>query len=515
MLFMRPRENRCVSLFLALRMKERSYHLMKKKTLRSLLALLLALALVLAALPVWAENGATLNMVVRTGNTGKLHLRTQPSITSASQGLYANGTVVTVPAVLGDWASVTVLGKTGYMLLSCLAPAGGGTPVTPTSTPTPTENTAMVVRTGNTGKLHLRESASTKSTSLGLYANGTLVTVTARLGQWAFVTVNGKTGYMMLQFLSPLGTVTPPPPTPTVDPSQAVTLYVRTGNTGKLHLRELPTKSSRSLGLYANGTAVQGVDMGNGWTFVTVGGKTGYMMSSMLVGAGVITPTPTVTTPGGALTMVIRTGNTGKLHLREKPSKDARSLGMYPNGLLVTVHAVTGQWAYVTVGGQMGYMMLQFLANLPATPTPTPTPTATPTATPTETPTTTPTETPTATPTETPTATPTETPTATPTETPTETPTATPTATPTETPTPTPTETPTPTPTASQTTATVYHQNGSYVNLRSSQHSVDEKNVIARVPSGTVVPVLEWGSVYCKVNYNGTVGYIVTSYLKF
>jgi len=87
---------------------------------------------------------------------------------------------------------------------------------------------------------------------------------------------------------------------------------------------------------------------------------------------------------------------------------------------------------------------MNFISEVPPTPTPTPTATPVPTPTPTLTPTPTPTLTPT------PTITPTPTPTLTPTATPTPTPTATIVPTPTLTPTPTPTLTPTPTPTAPQ-----------------------------------------------------------------
>ena len=87
---------------------------------------------------------------------------------------------------------------------------------------------------------------------------------------------------------------------------------------------------------------------------------------------------------------------------------------------------------------------MNFISNVPPTPTPTPTSTPVPTPTPTLTPTPTPTLTPT------PTITPTPTPTLTATPTPTPTTTVAPTPTPTLTPTPTPTLTPTPTATLAQ-----------------------------------------------------------------
>ena len=45
-------------------------------------------------------------------------------------------------------------------------------------------------------------------------------------------------------------------------------------------------------------------------------------------------------------------------------------------------------------------------------------------------------------------------------------------------------------------------------------HSSTTANVIAKIPSGTVVDVISWGGTYTKVSYNGQTGYIITSYLK-
>jgi uncharacterized protein YgiM (DUF1202 family) len=38
--------------------------------------------------------------------------------------------------------------------------------------------------------------------------------------------------------------------------------------------------------------------------------------------------------------------------------------------------------------------------------------------------------------------------------------------------------------------------------------------VICQVPSGSVVTVVEWGSLWSRIQYNGMEGYMVTNYLK-
>ena len=345
----------------------------------SLCALMMAAVMLFAAFPANADGSVgNFYMYIQTGNTGRLHLRALPSADSQSLGLFSNGTAVLVENISGNWALVQVNGQRGYMSLSCLTTVP---PAIPTVTPVPTEYTTLYVQTGNSGKLHLREYASQNARSLGLYPNGTAVTVTARSGQWAYVNVGGVYGYMMLKFLSAASPVTPTVQ-PTVNPGKTVVMYVRTGNSGKLHLREYASQNARSLGLFPNGTLLYAADQGNGWSYVSVNGLTGYMMNKFLaVSSSDVTPAPVtpVPVPTGSTLMYVATGNSGKLHLRENMSTDAGSLGLYPNGTQVAVIANYGTWAYVNVAGKTGYMMTRYLsAYQPGVITPTPTPGTTP-----------------------------------------------------------------------------------------------------------------------------------------
>ena len=245
------------------------------------------------------------------------------------------------------------------------------------------------------------------------------------------------------------GQPTPPP----FDPARATTLYVWTGNSGKLHLREATSTSSRSLGLFPNGTAVQVTARVGNFAFVRVGGLQGYGPAPVPSPVPVPSPTPEPgTSPAPApvaVTMYVATGNSGKLHLRENVSMSSASLGLYPNGTAVSVWNTVGNWCQVTVAGQNGYMMRQFLTTTPPGVVVTPTPA--------------------------------------------------------------PGTTPAPTPVPG--TATVTQPNNSFVNLRSRPHS-EEDNVIAQIPSGTVVELLERGETWCRIRVNGQEGWMISWYLR-
>lgn len=61
--------------------------------------------------------------------------------------------------------------------------------------------------------------------------------------------------------------------------------------------------------------------------------------------------------------------------------------------------------------------------------------------------------------------------------------------------------------------ATVYAETGKTVNLRAKPSTAS--TVIARVPIGTVVDVIENGSDWTHIRYNNQTGYMMTKFLKF
>lgn len=336
--------------------------------------------------------------------------------------------------------------------------AGPASSAPVTTMPGPHGGVAMVVRTYNGGRLNLRSQPTAASASLGTFASGTPVTVYSIQNGWALVRVYGLTGYMSTYYLVSAGQPQPQPqphPQPQPQPPSldgAIRYWIHTGNAGRLHLRQYASTGAPSLGLYPNGTMVMGVDLNNGWVYVSVNGALGYMMRRFLTANGSSQPViPPVPSPSldGAVNRVVFTGNTGKLHLRESPSTAARSLGLFPNGTPVEAKDLGNGWSYVRVNGYMlGYMMSRFLISPEAYHNPDIQPVQ-----------------------------------------------------------------PDPViPTANQ--ARVYQRNGSYVNLRSSKASTNKSNVIGRVPHNAVVDVLEWGGVYTRVSYNGQTGYIITSYLR-
>jgi len=134
----------------------------------------------------------------------------------------------------------------------------------------------------------------------------------------------------------------------------------------RLHLRQQPNQSARSLGRYYNGTVVTLLDNFSGkntWTHVDICGVQGYMMSEYLD----FSPDPDEHHPCLSL-FEVHNPYAGTLHLRAQPDTIADSLGLFENGTLVAMIGFSGQWAHVICEGKTGFMMHQFLRTAMGTP---------------------------------------------------------------------------------------------------------------------------------------------------
>ena len=232
----------------------------------------------------------------------------------------------------------------------------------------------MYVETGNRGKLHLRARPDRGSESLGLYRNGTRVLVEGFAnGSWAAVLVNGRRGYMNTDYLSGYSPVPTAAPVSWPVAAEDTTLYVCTGNSGRLHLRACASRDAASLGLYDNGTPVRVASRQDGWAYVNVNGTAGYMLlnclSASVPAASLSSQTSavrqqvSVSNPGMFKAMYVNTGS-GGLHLRAYASQNADSLGLYPHGTRIYAIDLGNGWSYVLVNGLYGCMMTQYLSPL-------------------------------------------------------------------------------------------------------------------------------------------------------
>ena len=254
-----------------------------------------------------------------------------------------------------------------------------------------TDDLYAVVKYTSFGRINLRSGPGAGTERVGVVEPGTKAKVLKNLGKWAMIDIDGLVGYMSTFYLDFYLNGKPLELPPVVQEETAA---------AQRQTASYPQQDTHRPGYYDRYS----------WSIVE------------------------------HTQMYVSTANGKSLNLRYQPTTDSARAGSYTQGTPVTVLNRSGSWAYVSVNGRNGFMMLQHLSEIPPV-------------------------------------------------------------------------IPTPAPVTPIGTATVVHPRGSYVNLRSSRTTDTNTNILAKVPSGTVVDVLVYDRWYSTVSYNGIVGYMVSSYL--
>lgn len=223
---------------------------------------------------------------VTTKNGGSLRLRKGPGTDYSAIKSIKNGGYVMIIQKGDGWWKVAVDGYVGYMDSSMLkdgivrkggvsSGSSSGSSSSGSSSSSSSSSSkqpyGVVSNPGKNQKLYLRASASKQSKSLGSYGNGTKVTLLEQGTQWCKVKVDGKTGYMMTDYLTLYNV--PTNPTMKVDHPQRTYVNLRNAasqETGKV-LVKVP-----------HGEEVTVLSHGKTWTKVRYKGYTGYMMTRFL-----------------------------------------------------------------------------------------------------------------------------------------------------------------------------------------------------------------------------------------
>lgn len=197
------------------------------------------------------------------------------------------------------------------------------------------------------GALNLRKEPSKGAAVLGQYPTGTWVEVLEAGIDWSRVSVDGKEGYMMSQYLT------------TGNTGAAATMYVRT-NTRGLNLRKEPDDSAAIITSYPRGTKVTVLARGTTWHKVSVEGTVGYMSAKWLSAQkpGALNGSSSTEKKTG---VVSNPRDTQVLFLRESASTASKAIGQYKNGKVVQILGSENGFYKVQVDGKTGYMMSKYI----------------------------------------------------------------------------------------------------------------------------------------------------------
>lgn len=323
-----------------------------------------------------------------TTASGSLNLRASPSDSARVLLTIPQYTVINVANRGPVWCQTSYNNVSGYVMtkfLTFLSDAGNQMP-TPTTVPND-GNTLWARVTTASGSLNLRATANGKV--LRTIPQNEVISVLERGGDWCKVRYGGYTGFVMTRYLTFLSSGTQQPtPAPTIPPAEKAPLYGRvTTAQGSLNLRESPSSSARVLCTIPQYEYVPVLERGPVWCRVQYQATIGYVMSSFLTiqnSSESAVNTPLTATPSAAPQLSSGTARvvtpSGSLNLREIAWDNARILRTIPQSATVIVLQRGPDWCRVVYENTYGYVMTKYLVfgdNTSAS-TSTPAPAATP-----------------------------------------------------------------------------------------------------------------------------------------
>lgn len=268
---------------------------------------------------------------------GRLFMRRGPGFEYDIVAVYKTGTVVTV---LDSNNPLWYLckgpdGYTGFMYSQYLKQSTGGSIA---------DGDTVYVTSSNGLGVNLRTGPGTNYATFGSYSVGTQAVVRSAGVNWSYISIGGKTGFMMTKYL-----------TKTVQPKRSSTAYVTSTNGLNVQLRSGPGTGYKVLAAFPVGQKVKVHQWGNSWSTISVANLTGYMMTKFLTSKE---PVP-VNPPAG--TSMVYSPNGLTVNLRSGPGTNSSIKGYIAPGTIVTILEEGTIWNQVKVGNQVGYMMKSYI----------------------------------------------------------------------------------------------------------------------------------------------------------
>lgn len=176
-----------------------------------------------------------------------LHLRNEPSLRSDILGIIPSGTTLEITGVAGEWGMCNWNGLSGWISMNYCTPM---TALYTTGEYSTDQNT-----------LNLRSASSISASVIGYVPPQTTFSVTKVSGNWGFTTINGKAGWLSLQYCICLDSASTTPP--------AYCLRYTTGS-NCMRLRAAATTNSDTLAYIGTDTEFIVTELDGEW------GKTKY-----------------------------------------------------------------------------------------------------------------------------------------------------------------------------------------------------------------------------------------------
>ncbi len=267
--------------------------------------------------------GGALAASVRT--TTDVNMRAKPDNSAAVLCVLPKNAEAEKLGMEGNWYHLSYKDKDGYVYKKYIKDS---------------ETTAAETKTVyTTGNLNVRAKPDKTSAKLGVLKKGTAVETTGEKNGWYTITYKGKIGYISGKYVT------------TTKPETAAKKVVYT--TANLNVRDKASTNGKKLGVLKKGTAVEVIELKNGWYTVKYNGKTGYISAKYTTEVKPGTEKPT--TPA---TKTVYT--TSDLNVRAEPNKNAKKLGVLKKGAEVKTITLKNGWYSIAYNGKTGYISAKY-----------------------------------------------------------------------------------------------------------------------------------------------------------
>ncbi len=321
-----------------------------------------------------------------------LNVRTGPSTSYPSLGTIPNGTIVTI-LEKGSWYKIDYKGTDAYVssvYIRDLEEDGSGdnpsSTVTPSTTPAPDTSTTLI-GTVTASSLRVRSGPGVSYSILGNIRRGGTVTILERGRSWHKISYNNGIGYVGANYVTISEGTASPTPTPTS--TSSATVKTGTVNASSLYVRSGPGTSYSVLGSLPRNATVSITVVGDQWHTISYNGQTGYVSADYIVLSDssstptptptpMPTPTPTPTAAPSTTPSVTQKGTvTGSsVRVRSGAGTNYSILGSLGRNAEVTILETLNGWYKISFGSGTGYISSDYvsIAGAETTPAPTPTP---------------------------------------------------------------------------------------------------------------------------------------------
>lgn len=212
--------------------------------------------------PPLTDGPVEIYYVVNPGLGDRLHMRSEPSSQSESQGTYYSGTIVEVLNYNAEFSQVRIGAQEGYMQSTYLNQAQQGY----------AQATWRTVNVEKGSSLHLRTQPSTTAVSLGTFGNGTVVQVIGEPNETQVAEGGeGAADYLWVRLALQEGYMNG---TLLIEDNSTEKPALTTLRYGKLtrasELRSFPDAEGAPMGTYETGTMVDVLGLAGVWYYVRI-----------------------------------------------------------------------------------------------------------------------------------------------------------------------------------------------------------------------------------------------------